>query len=105
MIYKSCSDVENSIFFIQNIIALCCSSGSVGDFILKDKYNGETININEFLEKREEFINRFKSGQIDERCLNCGKLEERDWDDNFSLGCITIAHHTKCSCNCFYCFF
>ena len=105
MIYKSCTDVENSIFFIHNILTFCCSSGTVGDFIVKDEYNGEIIDVEQFLKKREEFRNRFKLGKVDQRCLNCGKLEERDWNENFSLGYVCIAHHTKCSCNCFYCSF
>lgn len=105
MKYKSCRDVENSMFFILDSLTFCCNYGSSENFIYKKEYNGEIINLDYFLEKREEYRNKFKSGNLDDRCKNCGKLEERDWDEELKISHICIAHHSKCSCNCFYCNF
>lgn len=105
MIYKSCKEVEHSLFFILDILSFCCHCGSVGKFIYKDKYNGEIIDLNDFLRKREEFRNDFKKGIIDKHCENCANLVEKDWSEDFDIEHISIAHHSKCSCNCFYCNF
>ena len=99
MKYKSCKDVESSILFIHNLLTFCCSCGSFGDFIYSKNYNGEIINYEDFLTKRNAFREQFKNDTVDERCHNCSFYQDGDWQDDFKLSYICIAHRTKCSCN------
>lgn len=105
MKYKSCKDIESSLLFIHNTLAFCCSCGSVGDFIYSENYKGEEIDYADFLRVRNEFRQRFIDDTIDDRCRNCSFYQEDDWDEDFKLSYICIAHRTKCSCDCFYCNF
>ena len=103
MIYKSCKDVESSVHFILDAVTFCCSCGSFGEFVYKRDYNGEIINFDDYLSARNRFRDMFLSGNLPERCQKCGNLIEKEWDDDFKINYICVAHRSKCSCRCFYC--
>ncbi len=105
MRYKSCKEAESSIHFILNLVTFCCNCGNAGDMIYKQNYNGELIDYDDFLISRNKFRERFINDTIPKRCRTCGSLRENDWSDDFKLSYICLAHRSKCSCRCFYCYF
>ena len=106
MKYKSCAYIEQGMIFQPDALQPCCCDPKRNVTLFwKNPYNGELLDIDEYLRKRAELIEIFKSGKTPEQCENCFHIEERDWPETPQIRNITISNHTKCSCKCIYCMF
>ncbi len=86
-------------------VTFCCSCGSFGDYVYRNGYKGELIEYEDFLAVRNKLRERFINGSVPERCKSCADYEIKNWRDTHLLNYVCIAHRSKCSCNCFYCYF
>lgn len=104
MKFKCCDYLLNEIVFAQSSVIPCCCSPvhNYQTHFLSD-FNGKEFSIEEYLSKRDHYINEFKSGKIPTSCTGCYKIQEKEWDESYLINRIIITNRTKCSCNCIYC--
>ena len=81
MKYKSCKDLESSLYIAPNEIRSCCQrffyKGKMrGDAGLLEIKNGLTPNPNEIKSAREKLFNKIQKDQS-ESCLGCPFIYER----------------------------
>ena len=109
MEYGYCEFLLHQIAFYKDGIRPCCSFSIKGDTTpFVNNYDGNIEGIKQYLQKREKFINIFKSGKKPVCYYNCTTyIPSVFGDDNnetlFQLNNIIISNYTKCSCNCIYC--
>ena len=74
--------------------------------LIKENYNGEPINWEEFFTQREEIKKNFKEGNQFENCKGCFFLHEEDWDNintQREFKYIQFSHWLMCNSKCIYC--
>ena len=104
MKFQCCEYLLNEIVFAQSAVIPCCCS-PVHDYqshFLSD-FDGKEFYLEEYLKKREQYIQQFKSGNIPPSCIGCHKVQEKEWDETSRINRIIITNRTKCSCDCVYC--
>lgn len=103
MKFTCCKTLFRDLIFHPEVVAYCCAKVT-DELLCYEKYDGSIITKEEYLEKRNKIIDKFKHGIIPEQCKKCHNLEEKEWDESAGLSILSLAHKTKCSiCNCFYC--
>ena len=102
MKYLSCLLLESGMAFGRCDVKPCTPGNKI--FWAKDYY-GQPFDADAYLKLRNEYVDMMKRGEIPEQCVGCSNLEERDWPDEPGVEFIAIANETKCSCNCYYCWF
>ena len=109
MKYKSCKDVESSLYIAPNEIRSCCQR-----FFYKDKMRGDaklleidegkTPTANDIANARSKI---FDDIQLDknESCLGCPFLYETNEKPKFNsqIKHLSIEHHSVCNLRCSYC--
>ena len=108
MKYKSCNLIQHGLCFFNEMLVSCCYSpndqvnGGFPPIIYKD-YHGELIEADYLFSKIIQYNNIFKTGNCPNECLNCFKIEEKDWDEEKYINSITITHFSACNADCIYC--
>lgn len=108
MKYKSCNLIQHGLCFFCNDLVSCCFSpndqinGGHPPTIIHN-YNGELLSKKGLFEKINEFNYIFKQGNCPRECLNCYKIEEKDWEEKQYINSITITHFSHCNADCIYC--
>ena len=104
MEFTCCEYLLYQIVFSQDtVIPCCCSPTNNYKSTFINDFNGQKFNINEYLNKRNEYISMLKAGNIPACCKGCSRLIKKEWNEIFKINRIIITHRTKCSCNCIYC--
>ena len=105
MKYKCCEYLLHQIVFDQDEIKPCCAT-SMNSEIAKfvENFDGKNFDLNKYVEKRNFYVEKFKTGEVPDCCLNCPMIEEKEWEENeIYFDRIIMANIAKCSCNCIYC--
>jgi molybdenum cofactor biosynthesis enzyme MoaA len=108
MKYKSCKDIENSLYIAPNEIRSCCQrfffKGKMrGDASLIDIKDGTTPTAEDIRNARENLFNKIQKDESDS-CLGCPFLYETE-KPNFThnINHLSIEHHSYCNLRCSYC--
>ncbi len=102
MKFKSCEWALSHLVINSRDINYCCSSFDKKLTYLEE-YNGHLIDVDDYLQRRSNYIEMCKKGEFPEACVECPTLEEREWDESPGFVNISVSNRTKCSCNCTYC--
>lgn len=105
MAYKCCEYLLHQIVFDQTDIKPCCET-SMNNNVIKfvEDFDGFKFDIKQYIEKRQIYIEKFKSNNIPLSCQHCPLIKESEWDENnIYFDRIIMANIAKCSCNCIYC--
>ncbi len=108
MKYKSCKDIEKSLYIAPNEIRSCCQrfffKGKMrGDAKLIDIEDGVTPTENDIKKARENLFNKIQNDES-ESCLGCPFLYETDKPDfSHEINHLSIEHHSYCNLRCTYC--
>ena len=103
MKYNCCDALLHKLAINPDNINFCCSPYD-NKLSYIDNYNGEVIDIEDYKQRRNYYIEKFKKGDIPEPCQGCSFCEEKEWDEQIGFKFISISTRTKCNCNCKYCF-
>tara|TARA_B100001093_G_C26834573_1_gene1017743 strand:+ start:370 stop:1668 length:1299 start_codon:yes stop_codon:yes gene_type:complete len=107
--YKTCKDLEESLYIAPNEIRSCCQR-----FFYKDKMRGDAklINIkdgvtptaNDIKKAREKIFDEIQRNE-NEDCVGCPHLKKIKEKPNFtsSIQHLSIEHHSVCNLRCNYC--
>lgn len=107
--YKTCQDLEESLYIAPNEIRSCCQR-----FFHKDKMRGDAklINIKDGItpsagdikKAREKIFDEIQKGE-NEDCLGCPLLKKTKEKPNFNSAIkhLSIEHHSVCNLRCNYC--
>lgn len=102
MKFKSCEWALSHLVINSKDINYCCASFDKRLTYL-EKYEGHLIDVEDYIKRREAYIEMCKSGNFPQECKDCPTLEERQWDETPGFIDISVSNRTKCSCNCTYC--
>lgn len=109
MEYLYCEKMNRQLCFNGNYIYACTvgnNTKSNSNLIIKENYNGEPINMEEFFQEREKIKQDAKNGIILENCEGCHYLQLRDWDNigtTREIDYILISNYKRCNSRCIYC--
>lgn len=107
--YKTCQDLEESLYIAPNEIRSCCQR-----FFHKDKMRGDAklINIKDGItpsagdikKAREKIFDEIQKDE-NEDCLGCPLLKKTKEKPNFNSAIkhLSIEHHSVCNLRCNYC--
>jgi poly(ribitol-phosphate) beta-N-acetylglucosaminyltransferase len=107
--YKTCQDLEESLYIAPNEIRSCCQR-----FFHKDKMRGDakliaikdgiTPTANDIKKAREKIFDEIQKDK-NEDCLGCPFLKKTKEKPNFSsnIKLLSIEHHSVCNLRCNYC--
>ena len=106
MKYISCIHLEHGITFFFYFVQICCISSHPGggSIIEINNYNGESINWDEFFNKRNILRENARNGNTPDKCSGCYYLKEQEWNPDNYIDEVLIGHFTHCNCNCIYCY-
>ncbi len=102
MKYVSCLLLESGMAFGRNDVKPCTPGYKI---YWAKEYYGQPFDADAYLELRNKYVDMMKRGEIPEQCVGCSNLEEKDWPEEPGVEFIVIGNETKCSCNCYYCWF
>lgn len=102
MKYLSCLLLESGMAFGRNDVKPCTPGYKI---YWARKYKGEPFDADKYLALRNKYVEMMKKGKIPKQCVGCSNLEEKDWPDEPGVEFIVVGNETKCSCNCYYCWF
>ena len=102
MKYVSCLLLESGMAFGRNDVKPCTPGYKIH---WAEEYYGGPFDADKYLELRNKYVDMMKRGDIPEQCVGCSNLEEKDWPEEPGVEFIVIGNETKCSCNCYYCWF
>ncbi|MCR5260848.1 MAG: radical SAM protein [Candidatus Gastranaerophilales bacterium] len=102
MKFKCCEWALSHLVINPDDLTYCCASFDKQMKFLEN-YHGELIDVEDYIQKRKEFIERCKNNDFPEVCKDCPTLEEREWDETPGFIDVSVSNRTKCSCNCSYC--
>lgn len=106
--YVSCNWVNSGLEFRKDCIRICCygylQTQDDSATALIENYNGEKIDWDDLLAKKQKLKELNKNGVILPACKNCIYLEKKKWDEEVFIDHITLNHWSKCNCNCTYCY-
>jgi MoaA/NifB/PqqE/SkfB family radical SAM enzyme len=111
--YKSCYDLENSIFLGPNEIRGCCKRYFVdgkmkGDIVLckvDDSEDAEAI-LGKIESKKKQIVAALNTGEGYDDCNGCPHIHERDWGGDTkdaSVRYLSLEYHSICNMRCDYC--
>ena len=109
MKYKSCRDLEKSIYLAPNEIRSCCQrffyKGKMrGDAKLLDIDKNNSPKPSDIQNRRKILFNDIQKNKV-ASCLGCPHLYERSEKPNFTsdIEHLSIEHHSFCNLRCSYC--
>ena len=107
--YKTCKDLEESLYVAPNEIRACCQrffhGGKIrGDAKLLDIKDNKTPTSSDIKKAREKLFNEIQNDK-NEQCKGCIFLKETEKKPNFSskVSLLSIEHHSVCNLRCNYC--
>ncbi len=107
--YKTCKDLEESLYVAPNEIRACCQrffyDGKIrGDAKLLNIKENITPTTNDIEKAREKLFNEIQNDK-NEQCKGCIFLKETEKKPNFSskVSHLSIEHHSVCNLRCNYC--
>ena len=105
MSVKCCDFLVHEIAFYKDSIRPCCSFSIEGDITpFVNNFNGDIVDFQKYLQKRNEFIDIFNKGNIPVCFEKCTKfIPSKTENIDFKLSNLIISNYTKCSCDCIYC--
>lgn len=105
MAYLSCEFVENGMCFIRDAVVLCSFSLCMKFEAIRivNEYNGELFDWDEVKKIKQQYRDRFASGDIPEVCQGCPSLKVAEWPGTFELKYMLINHWETCHADCVYC--
>lgn len=107
--YKTCQDLEESLYIAPNEIRSCCQR-----FFYKDKMRGDakligikdgiTPTANDIKKAREKIFDEIQKDE-NEDCIGCPLLKKTKNKPDFSskIKHLSIEHHSVCNLRCNYC--
>ena len=109
MKYKSCKDLEKSIYLAPNEIRSCCQrfffKGKLrGDAKILDIDKNNSPKPSDIQERRKILFEDIQKDKV-ESCLGCPHLYDRRDKPNFTsdIDHLSIEHHSFCNLRCNYC--
>lgn len=109
MEYLYCEKMNRQLCFNGSYIYACTvgnNTKSNSNLIIKENYNGEPIDAEQFFVEREQIKLDAKNGKIPENCEGCHYLQLRDWDNvaaDRKIDYILISNYKRCNSRCIYC--
>lgn len=109
MEYLYCEKMNRQLCFNGDYIYACTvgnNTKSNSNLIIKENYNGEPFDIEQFFVEREQIKKDAKNGKIVENCEGCHYLQSRDWDNigtGRKIDYILISNYKRCNSRCTYC--
>ena len=109
MNYLYCKQMNNQLCFNKDFIYACTVGNNTKqntNLIIREKYNGELLDLEAFFDEREKIKENARNGEIIETCQGCHYLEMKDWDkveNNRKIGYILVSNYQKCNSRCIYC--
>lgn len=107
--YKTCKDLEDSLYVAPNEIRACCQrffhDGKIrGDAKLLDIKENKTPTSSDIKKARERLFNEIQNDE-NEQCKGCIFLKKTEKKPNFSskVSHLSIEHHSVCNLRCSYC--
>jgi poly(ribitol-phosphate) beta-N-acetylglucosaminyltransferase len=107
--YKTCEDLERSLYVAPNELRSCCQrffhEGKIrGDAKLLDIKGNNTPTSHDIKKAREKLFNEIQEDK-NEQCKGCIFLKETEKKPNFSskISHLSIEHHSVCNLRCSYC--
>ena len=104
-VVKCCRLLLHQIVLSYGAIHPCCSFTIAStNSQLAIGYNGQIIDIDEYVKNRQVHVDAFNSGDLPACYKNCSLYE--DCDNLSSKVCfevINVSNRTNCNCNCIYC--
>lgn len=102
MKFKCCDALLHRLTINMDSIDFCCSPYQ-DKLRYLNNYEDKLIDIEDYKQKREYYIEKFKANDLPEPCQNCEYCKEDNWDEKPGLTLLSVATETKCNCDCFYC--
>ena len=109
MKYKSCKDIESSLYIAPNEIRACCQrffykNEMRGDAKLLDIKDGKIPSAQNISYARSNLFESIQKNES-ESCNGCPFLYETDDKPNFDnqINHLSIEHHSVCNLRCTYC--
>lgn len=102
MKFKCCEWALYHLVINADDLTYCCASFDK-KLTFKENYQGELIDVDDYIENRKKFIEQCKQGNFPEVCRDCPTLIEKDWDETPGFIDVSVSNRTKCSCDCIYC--
>jgi len=109
MEYLYCEKMNNQLCFNKDYIYACTVGNNTKqntNLIIREKYNGEILDLEKFFDEREQIKENAKNGNILESCQGCHYLKLEDWDkveNRRQIDYILISNYQKCNSRCIYC--
>ena len=107
--YKTCQDLEESLYIAPNEIRSCCQrffhkDKMRGDAKLIDIKDGITPTASDIKKARKKIFDEIKKDE-NEDCIGCPFLKKTKEKPNFSskIKLLSIEHHSVCNLRCNYC--
>lgn len=107
--YKSCKDLEKSLYVAPNEVRSCCQryffQGKMrGDAKLLDIRKGITPKSEDIIKARKNLFDKIQKNEA-ESCKSCPFLYETNERPNFDnqVTHLSIEHHSVCNLRCTYC--
>lgn len=101
--------MNNQICFNKDFIYACTVGNNTKqntNLIIKEKYNGELLDLEAFFDEREKIKENAKNGELPETCEGCHYLRYEDWDNipnSRKVRYILVSNYQKCNSRCIYC--
>tara|TARA_B100000780_G_C21124675_1_gene455958 strand:- start:3738 stop:5036 length:1299 start_codon:yes stop_codon:yes gene_type:complete len=107
--YKTCQDLEESLYIAPNEIRSCCQrffhkDKMRGDAKLIDIKDGITPTASDIKKARKKIFDEIQKDE-NEDCIGCPFLKKTKEKPNFSskIKLLSIEHHSVCNLRCNYC--
>lgn len=107
--YKTCKDLEDSLYIAPNEIRACCkrffyNDKMRGDAKLLDIIDGKTPTAEDLIKGRQKLFDEIQDDKNDQ-CLGCPFLKKVSKKPKISnqIKRLSIEHHSVCNLRCNYC--
>lgn len=105
--YYSCKWIESGLVFFPYKLTMCCYCGHEGGghVMLRNNYDGKNIDFGRIFHIKNKFREFHKKGKINQNCIGCPFLTEKEWEQNKNqFDNLYISHWTHCNSKCIYCY-
>jgi wyosine [tRNA(Phe)-imidazoG37] synthetase (radical SAM superfamily) len=107
--YKTCTDIENSLYIAPNEIRSCCQrffyKGKMrGDAKLIEIKDGITPTIDQIVNARKKILKQIQNEE-NEDCKGCPLIQKvkKEPEITSKVSHLSIEHHSVCNLRCNYC--
>jgi len=113
MTFKSCYDLQNSVFLAPDEIRTCCKrfysegkfKGDIPLFKVSDNLEPDQL-VHEIVKRKQEIITALNAPEGYEPCNGCPFIEEKNWDItplSSTIKYLSLEYHSICNMRCDYC--